>query len=214
MGNDIINRTSWDQAGKTWTLAGMAEAMFDWLGERVPDDNGDLTSIKGYTLAGTLNPDNPTIDAIPEPPKWLTPEIQMKAACAWYAASMQDFLIQSGMIPVLRGEISMTSGAITNLVSAIPTNYLDSGMSTVGGTGFYFIVDQKEAPYPLSEKSAIFLQPVGEIDSGTNSPILVRTTTHLETTTNGIVTDLTEYGGWICSTDAVDVDSYYIRVFA
>ncbi|MCP4674764.1 MAG: hypothetical protein GY854_04465 [Deltaproteobacteria bacterium] len=209
MADDTIKKTSWDEGGKRWTLGGMAESMYEWLAERVPDETGDPTSIKGYVLAGTLDPDKPTVDNIPEPPKWLTPEIQMKAACVWHAASMQDYLIGSGLVPVAKGKILIAGSKIENLVGAIPEGQIKFGTE---GTDLnsYLVVNDKHDSYPLTAKSAVFLQA---IKSEADTFVTVKYVAHNHEPLEGGTPPFAKYKGWRITASTAAPIGYYFRIF-
>ncbi len=114
MGDDIkqIKMPIWRESSMSWDLSGsMTEATYNWLKNPVPGENDELTGYKGYELTGMLDPDNPDPSSLsPEPPSWRTPDVMMQSAAAWNAASMQEFMFNSGMAPIARGRAKKNGG--------------------------------------------------------------------------------------------------------
>ena len=153
-----IKRTYFNDATRTWTLGGMAEAMYEGLRNRVASQNpATPSSYRGYQLAGTYNPDNPDPRRFDPPPSWLSPDTMMKATCAWNAGAMQEYLFRNGLIPLAKGLVSeeggfsqLTKADIDISVILDPVNLL-----------YNVMIDQSDgAAYRLSPSRTILVQPL------------------------------------------------------
>lgn len=149
-----IEQTTWLDDDKRWDLQGLAQAMYAWLGSRAPGSS----QIKGWQLAGTLDPDHADPTNIPKPPSWRTPTVMMQSLCAWYAAATQDYLFQNGLAPLVRARVDILGNPTVLFAAGVDVL---SWRTLLGPTTpcFYFVVDQQAGPYQLSTAMTAIVTP-------------------------------------------------------
>ncbi len=167
----VFKKPIWDETKRAWDLTdSVAGTMYEWLSEHVRGPYDVQSSMKGFQLVGTLDPGNPSIDNLPTPPDWMTPEIQMQAACVWNAGAVQGFLVENGFIPVIRGIIDDSGTEFEHYRGGIASD----SITLPGGNGGVraIKIDPQLGDYVLTDASTIIIQPLG---AGTVSSVL-RTT--------------------------------------
>lgn len=147
---NIIKRTSWEDDSKSWSLEGMAQATFDWLSNVV---NGS-TQHPGWELVGTLDPANSSPTAIPEPPPWRTPNMMMRAMCAWFSSSAQDYLFSTGTVPLVRAQFDLEGALVTRAGADVKLSCWRH-QDAMSNFYYYLIVDQQSSAFPLTSTATI-----------------------------------------------------------
>jgi len=124
----------------------MALAMYEWLSSTVAGSS----RFRGWELAGTLNPANPDPTKIPPPPKWRTPDVMMRSLCAWNAAAAQEFLLQSGFLPLVRVRVDSSGNPVSHAGVRVLVQTWRAEIGT-GSYAYFAVVDQADTEYVLSQ---------------------------------------------------------------
>ena len=158
MGENKIKRTTW-RTNRSWDLQGMAQALYQWLSDQVPGEDNEASGYRGWELAGTLNPEDPDPTKYKPPPKWLDPEKMMQGACAWQAGAIQDFMFDTGLLPLVRARIDQEGGVIGQTGADV-----DVTVEYDEDEGRYLLtVKQDGELYDFPDTATMFVTPHGDV---------------------------------------------------